>query len=163
VRDGTDIDSYTGDRIGQCNWESYYTYVYTYKKMDSDDSTTDSTSSEGVNSNNFKRLRSNEKEPRCVVTYRLNHGLCFKCGVKLYDVGPNNELTPLNMSGIVMNGRCLLCYPLRTMPLQYVNVSNPEDSTRASGATLASSAAFLDTNKNKMVTTTTTKIQNTLE
>jgi len=89
-----------------------------------------STSSEGGHHN--KRRRFTEER---VLEHRLSHGLCHQCGTKLYDVIENGRMEALNINGIVMNGRCLLCDPLRNLPLQYVNVSNhAEDSTRASGA-----------------------------
>ena len=90
-----------------------------------------STSSEGGRSH--KRRRGIEDR---VLEHRLSHGLCDQCGAKLYNVvGTEKRLEPLNIDGIVVNGRCLLCYPLRNVPLQCVSVGSPaKDSTRATSA-----------------------------
>ena len=86
-----------------------------------------STSSEGSPN---KRRRSDHS---IVLEHRLSHGLCHNCGTSLHNVLSDGRFEPRTIPGAVEAGRCLFCYPKpRSMPVQYVNVS---DSTRASAAT----------------------------
>ena len=48
-----------------------------------------------------------------VVEFRLKNGLCHGCGAQIYLVGENGQFSPLTNAGVVLQGRCLYCYPDR--------------------------------------------------
>jgi len=80
-------------------------------------------------------------EPNLVVQFRLTNGLCHACGTRIHDVteeqpSKRRKITPLNIPGVVREGRCLFCYPDHEETRDVrpdCPVSNP-DYTEASSA-----------------------------
>lgn len=84
-------------------------------------SSNDSESSGSGRRHGHKRANA---EKSLVLDYRLKHCLCHKCGTKLFNAGRDGELVPCSLPGIVVNGRCLFCYPLATAPNAHLNAGN---------------------------------------
>ena len=48
-----------------------------------------------------------------VLEFRLKNGFCHGCGAQIYVIGEDGRISPLTIPGIVLQGRCLYCYPER--------------------------------------------------
>ena len=53
-----------------------------------------------------------QPKPAWIEKARFRLGMCYSCNSRLYEVKDKGRFTPLTITGIVCNGRCLLCYPV---------------------------------------------------